>query len=671
MTYTVFSLTWRPKVFSQIIGQEHIVKQLTQAIEKDRLGHAFLFAGPRGVGKTSTARILAKALNCQEGPTVNPCGKCSTCIDIANSRCLDVIEIDGASNRGIDEIRALRENVKFAPTNGRFKIYIIDEVHQITADGFNALLKTLEEPPEFVKFIFATTHPQKVPATILSRCQRFDFRRISVLEIINQLKKICAAENITASEEVLAAIARASDGALRDAETILDQLVSFSKGNISIADVNAMLGQVQQQALFDLTDAVIQEDAQKALILFNKLLDEGKDPAVLLSELIGHFRNLMVAKVAQVDSRLIDLPQELCERLVAQSAKLRLEEILAAFNALVNAQDLAKRLESHRIPLEITLVKLCCRLTAQDKSVLSTQQTMTSDSVNKRIFPPAHHPSSTISSTGAVQSKKKTNKDNPSVLQKNNFSTGKNKTLERQSVQKQPSPELENLTKQPVISPEDNSSVQGISCSIKIDSQTNTCKEMTDLEQTLLLDNSSAKCQSNEKKVLKNFLNNQLQDEILVATKEQQEDKQEYRLKELNSQTKDSLDTTIRITNQEQTSSKDISLKSIQNYWEQVASSLKTFKMFIASYLREGIPSELKKDTLVISFHKNHSLYKETLERKENRQMVEKAILDTLNVPLKVQFVLSNDEKTSNSQMENPAVQSVIQTFKARLINED
>jgi len=358
MSYTVFALKWRPQDFESIVGQDHIVGTLKNAIQKGRLAHAYLFAGPRGVGKTSTARILAKALNCKEGPTLKPCQKCSSCLEINQGRSLDVIEIDGASNRGIDEIRALRENVKFSPTNGKYKVYIIDEVHQITPDGFNALLKTLEEPPEFVKFIFATTHPQKVMPTIISRCQRMDFRRITTIEIISQLEKIIAQEKITVDKEVLFAIAKSSDGSLRDAESVLDQLVSFSKGNVSLKDAISVLGMVEQDVLFSLTDKIIQKDPAAALKLFNDIIDDGKDPGVFLVNLIEHFRNLMVAKVSKADSKLVDLPQEICDRLLQQGQLLSLEEIFTVFNILVATQEMTKRLDSQRIPLEISLVRL-------------------------------------------------------------------------------------------------------------------------------------------------------------------------------------------------------------------------------------------------------------------------------------------------------------------------
>jgi DNA polymerase-3 subunit gamma/tau len=358
MSYIVFALKWRPKIFDEIVGQDHIVTTLKNAIQKNRLAHAYLFSGPRGVGKTSTARILAKALNCKDGPTATPCGKCSSCLEIAQGRSLDILEIDGASNRGIDEIRALRENVKFAPTSGKYKVYIIDEVHQITSDGFNALLKTLEEPPEFVKFIFATTQPNKVPPTILSRCQRLDFRRISTIEIIAQLEKVAGAEKINVDKEVLFAVAKASDGSLRDAESILDQLISFSKDKVSLRDAVSMLGLVSHDKLFEITDRIINKDARGALSLFNEIIDEGKDISVFLSNIIEHFRNLMIAKVTQADAQLIDLPQDICERLLKQAQAVSLAEILNVFNILVNTQEMSKRMDSLRIPLEISLVKL-------------------------------------------------------------------------------------------------------------------------------------------------------------------------------------------------------------------------------------------------------------------------------------------------------------------------
>ncbi|MCM8763142.1 MAG: DNA polymerase III subunit gamma/tau, partial [Candidatus Omnitrophica bacterium] len=359
MSYQAFSLKWPPQSFDEVVGQEHVITTLKNAILKARVAAAYLFSGPRGVGKTSVARIFAKSLNCKEGPTLTPCQKCSSCLEITQARSLDVIEIDGASNRGIDEVRDLREKVKFAPVQGRFKIYIIDEVHMLTTEAFNALLKTLEEPPEYVKFIFATTQANKVIPTILSRCQRFDFSRIPALKIISQLEKIVKAENINIEKEVLFAIARASDGSLRDAESILDQLLSFNPDKITSSDVNSLLGIVQEEALFEITSKIIQKDALEAIKLLDEIIAQGKEANLLLSRLIEHFRNLMIAHVTKERSSLIDLPQNYLEALSEQSKAFSLEEIFSIFNLLVNTQEIAKRFGASRIPLEIALVKLC------------------------------------------------------------------------------------------------------------------------------------------------------------------------------------------------------------------------------------------------------------------------------------------------------------------------
>lgn len=359
MSYLVLARKYRPQNFQELVGQSHITELLRKSIESGRIAHAFLFCGPRGIGKTSCARILAKSLNCQNGPTLTPCGACAACMEIANGNSFDVIEIDGASNRGIDEIRTLRENVKFAPSYGRYKIYIVDEVHMLTSDAFNALLKTLEEPPEHVKFIFATTEIQKVPATILSRCQRFDFKRIQVEVIMDNLKNICEKEGLKANDAAFFAIAKAASGSMRDSLSILDQLSALSDKGIEAADVFSMLGMVEIEFLFDLTDALIARNCAKALEIFNQIIERGKDIKQLGKDLTEHFRHLMIVKVGGVSlNGLIDYPSGVKERLAQQAEKITIAGILKAIELFIEAQETAKVMETLRMPLEVAFAKL-------------------------------------------------------------------------------------------------------------------------------------------------------------------------------------------------------------------------------------------------------------------------------------------------------------------------
>jgi len=519
MAYTVFALKWRPQNFDDVVGQDHIATTLKNALEKSRLAHAYLFAGPRGIGKTSTARILAKALNCKEGPTARPCGKCNSCIEISKGISLDVIEIDGASNRQIDDIRTLRENVKFAPTLGKFKVYIIDEVHMLTTEAFNALLKTLEEPPPYVKFIFATTHPQKMPSTILSRCQRLDFRRIKAMEIISQLNKIIKAENLDVDKDVLLAIARSSDGSLRDAESILDQLASFSQDKLSLRDVVSVLGLIEQDTLFEITDRVIEKNAQGALELLNNIIDEGKDLGVFLPSLIEHFRNLMVAKITQADPKLIDLPQEAREKLLKQSQALTLEELFSFFNILVTAQEMGKRLESLRVALEISLVKLAHgkKTTAQEHAPVKTHY--------EKKEPP-------------------------------------------------------------------------------------------------------------------------LKEKILVQESKKNEDPPEVKGAAIN-----------------------ITLEDIKGIWQKVSEALAKIKMSVATYFNEGAAVKLEKNILTVSFPRDYSLHKETLEKKDNKDLIEKILSELTSSNLRINFILSQ-EIISKEEVHGAFIENALKTFNGRVIKE-
>ena len=368
MAYLPLARKYRPQIFADLIGQSHVTTTLSRAIESKRIGQAYLFAGQRGVGKTSAARILAKSLTCAKGPTVKPCQACPSCTAISQSNSLDVVEIDGASNRGIDEVRALRETVKFAPTNGAYRIYIIDEVHMLTTEAFNALLKTLEEPPAHVKFIFATTAPQKLPATILSRCQRFDFRRLDAKTIVSALQQISQAERIRADEAALYAIARSAEGSLRDAQMLLEQAVSFCEGAISEQDISRLLGAVEQEALIVWAQAILERDASAALRCFSRQLEAGKEVTQILVSLLLHLRNLLILRAtAEAPSQkalleqLLDVPEEHAARLAEQARHAPAEEWLMMVQLLTGAYELARRSPFAQAVVELVLIKLATR----------------------------------------------------------------------------------------------------------------------------------------------------------------------------------------------------------------------------------------------------------------------------------------------------------------------
>ena len=359
MVYLIFARKFRPQTFEEIVGQETITTTLKNAIRQERVPQSFLFSGPRGVGKTSTARILAKALNCKEGPTEKPCGKCISCKEIEQGNSMDVLEVDGASNRGIEEVRTLRENVKFKPSAGRYKIYIIDEVHSLTGDAFNALLKTLEEPPAHVKFIFATTESHKVPLTILSRCQRLQFKRISVPEAVEKLEKIAQKEKLKCEKNALFMIAKATEGALRDAESLLDQLASFSEGKIREEDVLTLLGLAPEEMYVSVLMAIREKKGDEIFGLIKKLYEEGADLAQFAKGLFEVFRHLLVLKTAPKADALIEASAEMIVKLKKLAVDLPQSELLLALSILQNLQvQLRRPVASPKLLVEAALLKL-------------------------------------------------------------------------------------------------------------------------------------------------------------------------------------------------------------------------------------------------------------------------------------------------------------------------
>ncbi|MCX7797570.1 MAG: DNA polymerase III subunit gamma/tau [Melioribacter sp.] len=363
MNYLVTARKWRPQRFDEVVGQEHITTTLKNAIINNRVAHAYLFAGPRGVGKTTTARILAKVLNCLNPQNGEPCNECEMCKAFLNSQTLDIIEIDGASNRRIEEIRTLRESVKYAPTKGKYKVYIIDEVHMLTTESFNALLKTLEEPPEHTLFIFATTDVHKVPLTIISRCQRFDFRRIELNVIKKQLKDIATKEGIDIDDTALTIIAKKADGALRDAQSLFDQAISFSGTKVDAAIVTKMFNLIDEDIYFEISDAILSKDFKLAFDISQKIYDNGWNYVDFLTGLNEHFRNILTV-VIRKDVKLVESAEVYKEKYLSYADKFSESDLLRILSFLNKTQFELRMSSNPKLKIEVAL----CHLIGLEKS---------------------------------------------------------------------------------------------------------------------------------------------------------------------------------------------------------------------------------------------------------------------------------------------------------------
>lgn len=357
--YQVVALRYRPQQFDTLVGQSHITTALANAITQNRVGHAYLFTGARGVGKTSSARIFAKCLNCEKGPTTEPCNKCNICEAVSVGEDVDVLEIDGASNRGIDEIRQLRSNVAVRPSRSRYKVYIIDEVHMLTSQAFNALLKTLEEPPAHVKFIFCTTDPQKIPITVLSRCQRFDFSPVKTDKIADRLREIAKTENVAADDDALQLLARRANGSMRDSQSLLEQLLSFCGNKITVNEVHQLLGTTDVTRIAEIATAMTEKDSAKTLSLIHDNLSSGANAGQLADQLLAYFRDMMVTQVGCGEDTLICCSSNETEALAAQGQQFGLDTILMIVQILDSAVVAMQSSLHARVLLEVAAVKIC------------------------------------------------------------------------------------------------------------------------------------------------------------------------------------------------------------------------------------------------------------------------------------------------------------------------
>ena len=358
MSYLVLARKYRPQTFEQVVKQDHVTRTLANAISADRVAHAILFSGPRGTGKTTVARILAKAMNCKEGPVRIPCNECRSCREITKGSAVDVFEIDGASNNSVDQIRELRENVKYMPAHSLYKIYIIDEVHMLSIAAFNALLKTLEEPPPHVMFIFATTEPRKIPITILSRCQRHDFRRIDVESISKHLKEICTKEGVEIAVESLGLIAREAGGSMRDGLSLLDQVMSCTKGTITHEQMIDILGVIDREILFNLSKAILRADIPEVLDILDEIYSAGHDMKKLYADLIEHFRNLLVVKMVKKTDKLVDIPSHEIDLMIDQVKEVPATFLNQLFELLFREEISILNSTQPRLAVEMVFIKM-------------------------------------------------------------------------------------------------------------------------------------------------------------------------------------------------------------------------------------------------------------------------------------------------------------------------
>ena len=442
MAYTALYRKWRPKTFDDIIGQEHVTTTLKNQIANDRIAHAYLLCGTRGTGKTSTAKVMAKALNCLNPKDGNPCNECEMCKKISQGLAIDVTELDAASNNGIDKIRDIIDDTKYPPQEGKYKIYIMDEVHMLSMVAVNAFLKTLEEPPQNVIFILATTDPQRLPITILSRCQRFDFKRISIKDLTERLRTIVTAQGVLADDKSLDLIARVSDGAARDALSILDQAISMGDGSVNYDNLVEMLGLVTNEYLFDFTSAIIEKNVEKAMVVIEKVVFAGKDMYLFIKDLIEHYRNLLMLKVTSNPQEVLDMSLENIKLLDEQSKRIRVEEIMRDIRILQEAEGNAKLSKQARLYLELAAIKMCkieydtsnevilTRINKLEEAIKNGSITVVQGNKTEPVQKNNNLRNNVANSGNNIEKKPKTQEKNSSL--ENSNSLGKSKTSDVQ-----------------------------------------------------------------------------------------------------------------------------------------------------------------------------------------------------------------------------------------------
>ncbi|KNF07519.1 DNA polymerase III subunit delta' [Gottschalkia purinilytica] len=565
MAYQALYRKFRPKVFDDVLGQEHITTTLKNQILNNNVAHAYLFSGIRGTGKTSTAKIFSRAINCVNNKDGNPCNECEICKGILSDTVMDVVEIDAASNNSVEDIRELRENSKYPPSKSKLKVYIVDEVHMLSKGAFNALLKTLEEPPKHLVFILATTEPQKLPATILSRCQRFDFKRITSYDIVENMKKICEDLDITIEDRALNLIARNSDGAMRDALSILDQCISFSSKEVSYDYVLSVLGAVNNELIFELTNNIIEKNIDNILDNIHNIVQSGKDINQFIKDLILHFRNLMIVKSSSNTESTINENMDIVEELKAQSDKINLGTIISYLNILSEAETQSKWSSQPRIILEVSIMKM-----------INVIPEATVEDLLKRI--------------DDLESKIK----NGNFINNVSVNTSKTNNIDVGIKERQPGKSY------------------------------------------------------NEKEELIEKTEKVSQNDIKQDNNELEED--------------------VRIPNT------DISFDYVSKEWSNILKKVKTEKIGLHALIMEGKPANLKNGVLTIAFDEGFGFHKDAVDKKENKESIEKIISDYLNSKIELKLIMASEivnvqqEKIKSEDNSKELIEEVIDIFGEEVV---
>jgi len=632
VAYRALYREWRPADFQSLVGQEHVSQTLRNALQKQRIAHAYLFAGSRGTGKTSTAKILAKAVNCLSPNGVEPCNQCINCVDVNEGRSLDVLEIDAASNRGIEEIRELKEKISFVPSQGKYKVYIIDEVHMLTTEAFNALLKTLEEPPAHVIFIMATTEPHKIPATILSRCQRFDFKKIRSRDMEKRLQEILDASGVTAEKGVLNLIVRKSEGGLRDAISLLDQCLSYCDQELSLQTAYDVLGMVKNDFLLTLMDAVIQKDAAQVLVLINNCLQDGIEPGQVLKDILEYLRNLLLLQACGSDSEFVSLDLRQKEQMLLQGRKLGLTWLSENLAKLAKVESDSRWLKNMRVVLETALLGMI-------------YQTETPQRVDLARMAQAAMPT-------------KAAKADP-ITKTANAATGSIAAQEKGAVEKP-------------ISTEEKGAV----------------KESKAANKAIATEETKAKAEGHEIKTVKTEKEAKPAQEAKPAgetkpaqeAKETKEAKAAQEVQEVkDTKVKKTAPTTVpekvaasaapEKTTEEKTAG--VTIDEVKEKWDLVMAEINKSKKLLYHFLTEATPAQLEENKLVLVFKSEYPFYKEKVEAEGNKKVVEQILEKIIGFPLRISCRLQKaaENQPPQSALPEDPVQKAINIFGAEYVS--